>query len=281
MYFLNANKCGYTFGRCANLSNVSQVHRGIEGVYVLNGDLQTVIDGKKYHLRGGDICMVLPLHRHSFTTASQSDTFCFALLEENLLMMDTIFSGNYDFVKPIFRREMYPEMVNQIVNLLLLPETKMLNAMSHVGLLNTLVGLLIEANPLHEVDYLQLSVENRALLYLHDHECEPITLTQAAEDLGISQFKLSRICKEELGINFNTYMKTMRIASAKRRLAFSGLSVSQIAEDLGFESLRTFNRAFSEETGMTPRLYRNYHKNKTSMDYNPKKEERMKSTKMN
>ena len=46
----------------------------------------------------------------------------------------------------------------------------------------------------------------------------------------------------------------------------------EIAESTGFESLRTFNRAFSEETNTTPRAYRACHKHKTSLNFRPDEE---------
>ena len=110
------------------------------------------------------------------------------------------------------------------------------------------------------------------MLYLHDHLYKPITLLQAAEELEISQFRLSRICNQEIGIGFNAYLKSMRIAAAKRKLVFTDQSMPEIAESTGFETLRTFNRAFSEETNTTPRAYRACHKHKTSLNFRPDEE---------
>ena len=51
----------------------------------------------------------------------------------------------------------------------------------------------------------------------------------------------------------------------------SNREFDQIALDCGFESVRTFNRAFSEETGISPSEYRRAHQQCTALnlDVNP------------
>lgn len=109
------------------------------------------------------------------------------------------------------------------------------------------------------------------LEYLHENFHDPITLTQAAEHLGLSQFQLSRICNHQIGMGFNAYLKSLRVTAAMRRLAFTNKGMQEIALGCGFESVRTFNRAFSEETGISPSEYRRAHQQCTALnlDVNP------------
>lgn len=272
-YYPNIYEHGYTYSRVENLTYVPHVHMGVECVCVLTGGLQVTIDGKNYNLREGDISMVMPYHRHSYYTRQMSDVIAFATLSDGPLMQNPYFSGKYELATPVFRNGKYSRSVNILLNLLLDDQTRASNATTHVGLLQAVMGYLFDANPPQPVAPGQLSVENQILLYLHDNMYKPITLSQAAEDLHMSQFKLSRICNQEIGIGFNAYLKCMRVAAAKRRLAFTDMSMAEIAEDTGFESLRTFNRAFSEETSTTPRAYRACHKDKTSLNFHPQDED--------
>jgi AraC-like DNA-binding protein len=57
-------------------------------------------------------------------------------------------------------------------------------------------------------------------------------------------------------MGFNAYLKSLRVTAAMRRLAFTNKGMQEIALGCGFESVRTFNRAFSEETGISPSEYR-------------------------
>ena len=272
-YYPNVYEHGYTYSRIENLSYVPHVHMGMECVCVLSGNLIIGIDGKNYHLHEGDISIVMPYRRHSYLTRQSSDVIAFSLLSDNALMQSPYFSGKYDLATPVFRNGRYSRSVNVLYNLLLDEKTRFSNMTTHVGLLNAIVGFLFDVNPPQPVEANQLSVENEVMLYLHNNFYKPITLMQAAEDLNISQFRLSRICNQEIGIGFNAYLKSMRVAAAKRRLAFTDLSIAEIAESTGFESLRTFNRAFSEEAGTTPRAYRAKHKDKTTLNFRPEEEE--------
>ncbi len=274
LYYPNVDESGYTYGRIENLSYIPHVHTGVECVYVLHGSLQTNIDGRNYHLHEGDISIVMPYRRHSYMTRQSSETLVFALLGDNDLAPNPYFSGKYGLNVPVFRNGKYSRSVNMLFNMLWDEQVRSANRMIHIGLINTIIGYLFEVNPPQPVESERLSVENEVLLYMHDHMYKPITLMQAAEELNISQFKLSRICNQEIGIGFNAYLKSMRIAAAKRRLAFTDLSIAEIAESTGFESLRTFNRAFSEETDSTPRAYRNSHKGKTTLNFRPDDDEK-------
>lgn len=274
LYYPNIYENGYTYGRFENLSYIPHVHMSVECVYVLRGSLQVSIDGKNYHLHEGDISMVMPYRRHSYVTRQFSETLAFALLSDNSLLQNPYFSGKYGLSVPVFRNGKYSRSVNMLLNLLWDEQTRSANRMIPVGLINAIIGYLFDANPPQPVESERLSFENEVLLYLHDNMYKPITLMQAAEDLNISQFKLSRICNQEIGIGFNAYLKSMRIAAAKRRLAFTDMTMAEVAESTGFESLRTFNRSFSEETGSTPRAYRSSHKGKTALNFRPEDEEK-------
>jgi AraC-like DNA-binding protein len=71
---------------------------------------------------------------------------------------------------------------------------------------------------------------------------------------------LRRLINGRLGYrNFPSFVNAHRIAAAKARLADpdeARVPVSAIAFDLGFASLGPFNRAFREETGLSPSEWR-------------------------
>lgn len=271
-YYPNIYENGYTFSRIENLSYIPHVHTGIECVCVLAGNLLATIDGRRYSLHKDDICFIMPYHRHSYLTRQTSDVLAFAMLSDEITTRNPFFSGKYDLPTPVFRSGKYSSHVNTLLGLLLDDHTRRSNATTHIGLLSSIVGYLFDAAPPYAIEEQEQSLEARVMLYLHDHLYKPITLLQAAEELEISQFRLSRICNQEIGIGFNAYLKSMRIAAAKRKLVFTDQSMPEIAESTGFESLRTFNRAFSEETNTTPRAYRACHKHKTSLNFRPDEE---------
>ena len=96
----------------------------------------------------------------------------------------------------------------------------------------------------------------RILLYVTENFREKISLEQAAKELGISKYYLSRTFSQKVGCGMNQYINSLRVGLAQHLLENPRLSVSEIAFECGFDSLRTFNRVFREHLKQTPREYR-------------------------
>jgi AraC-like DNA-binding protein len=61
----------------------------------------------------------------------------------------------------------------------------------------------------------------------------------------------------KLQIGFNDYINSLRVSNACKYLVKSEKSITEISEIVGFNTLRTFNRAFVKQMGTTPSKYRN------------------------
>lgn len=77
-----------------------------------------------------------------------------------------------------------------------------------------------------------------------------------ARELGVSERHLRRALERELGVSPVELAQTHRLLLAKRLLADTGLSVTQIAFASGFQSVRRFNCAFREHYRMPPTAVR-------------------------
>jgi AraC-like DNA-binding protein len=89
---------------------------------------------------------------------------------------------------------------------------------------------------------------------------EGLTIGGLAETVGVPEHRLRRLINDHLGFrNFAAFVNVRRIEAAKAVLADPAqarVSVATIAFDLGFGSLGPFNRAFKDETGVTPTQFR-------------------------
>ena len=86
-----------------------------------------------------------------------------------------------------------------------------------------------------------------------------LKIGDVAARLGEPEYRISRCISAATGFpNFNRLINHHRIEDAKRRLRTldGNGSILDIALDCGFGSVGPFNRAFRDETGMTPRAYR-------------------------
>jgi YesN/AraC family two-component response regulator len=99
-------------------------------------------------------------------------------------------------------------------------------------------------------------VITRAKEFIHDHQTEELSLGQVAKAVNTSTFYFCKIFKKITGINFTDYLSRVRIEKSKNLLLNPNLRVSEIAFEVGFQSLTHFNRVFKKILGQSPTEYR-------------------------
>ncbi len=77
-----------------------------------------------------------------------------------------------------------------------------------------------------------------------------------ARAVNMSAFYFCKMFKKVAGINFTDYLSRVRIERAQNLLLNPNLRVSEIAFEVGFQSLTHFNRVFKKITGQSPTDYR-------------------------
>jgi len=99
-------------------------------------------------------------------------------------------------------------------------------------------------------------VITRARDYIHAHQTEDLSLGQVAKAVNTSTFYFCKLFKKVTGINFTDYVSRVRIEKARNLLLNRNLRVSEIAYEVGFQSLTHFNRVFKKILGQSPTQYR-------------------------
>jgi AraC-like DNA-binding protein len=96
----------------------------------------------------------------------------------------------------------------------------------------------------------------KAKEYINAHQTEDLTLSQVAKAVNTSTFYFCKVFKKTTGINFTDYVSRIRIEKAKNLALNPNLRISEIAFEVGFQSLTHFNRVFKKVTGLSPTQYR-------------------------
>ncbi len=96
----------------------------------------------------------------------------------------------------------------------------------------------------------------RAKQYIEEHLTEELSLGQVAAAVHTSTFYFCKLFKKATGLNFTAFVSRLRTEKAKNLLLNPNLRVSEIAYEVGFQSLTHFNRVFKKVVGQSPTEYR-------------------------
>lgn len=98
---------------------------------------------------------------------------------------------------------------------------------------------------------------DKILKYLENNYEKQLSLQVVANEFEISGTYLSQYFKKCTGTNFVTYIRDIRVEKAKEILKNENISVSEVAQKTGFDTVNTFIRVFKMLTGVTPGEYKN------------------------
>ena len=140
-------------------------------------------------------------------------------------------------------------------------ETRVLSPKEHAAVVKLLEifaqHLAVASNQIIvQQENAELPVVTRAKEYILQHQEDDLSLGQVAKAVNTSTFYFCKLFKKVTGINFTQYLSRVRIEKAKNLLLNPNLRVSEIAYQVGFQSLTHFNRVFKKVIGESPTEYR-------------------------
>ena len=97
---------------------------------------------------------------------------------------------------------------------------------------------------------------DRARSFIRDHSDDELSLAAVAKTVNMSATYFSGKFKEVTGINFVDYVARTRIEKARLFFLDPTRRVSEVAFEVGFQSLSQFNRTFKKVVGQSPSAYR-------------------------
>jgi AraC family transcriptional regulator len=97
----------------------------------------------------------------------------------------------------------------------------------------------------------------RAIDTMWQRYSEPLSLPEIADTVILSPFYFSRVFRGVTGVSPGRFLSAIRLCEAKRLLlANPDRRVTDIAFQVGYNSLGTFTRRFTESVGMSPARFR-------------------------
>lgn len=92
--------------------------------------------------------------------------------------------------------------------------------------------------------------------YIKEHYAEDISLSSLADMVGMNSSYLSALFKRNTGQNYMEYLTDIRMEEAHRLLMGTNMMTYQIAEEVGYRTVRRFVETFKKKYGMSPVEYK-------------------------
>jgi len=96
----------------------------------------------------------------------------------------------------------------------------------------------------------------QAMRLIHGQPGRQWTLEALAQEVGLSRSVFADRFTHYVGLSPMQYLARWRMQLAARRLEIPGLSIAQVAAEVGYESEAAFNRSFKKYVGMPPGAWR-------------------------
>ena len=101
-------------------------------------------------------------------------------------------------------------------------------------------------------------VITKAKQFIREHYTEDLSLGQVAAAVHVSIFYFCKLFRKVTGTTFTEFVSRTRVEKAKNLLLNPNLRISEIAYEVGFQSLTHFNRVFKNVVGESPTTYRGH-----------------------
>ena len=101
---------------------------------------------------------------------------------------------------------------------------------------------------------------DKVTAYIENHYSDHITVDELAHKFYVSSSTISHLFKQKMGLSLYHYITQRRLISAKNLIS-KGIPLEQVATQVGFSDYSSFYRAFKQEFGISPRVYRNLQEN--------------------
>lgn len=256
MRLLYEQKDRYVFRYTNHLDFPPHLHDAVELVYLKAGKSLFMHGSEKTLLEAGDFFVSFPNQIHGYENSTDTQLYLLILPVKPYLAAYRKALTEKVPVRPYLKKgEWEPESIETLMRLALKDkETASEEVMQ--GYFQVLMGKLLGQLTLQDTDAGSDDALRTILLYINDHYTEPLTRQQIAKAVGYNESYVSHLFSQTLKTSLPDYIHSLRLSDATRLLTQTDQSVTRIALDLGFGSLRNFNRVFLKETGMTPTQYR-------------------------
>lgn len=254
MIYQSHNSNSGNYFQCVKYENfffVPHIHRHPELIYVQEGSVCVDLGDRLESVNAGEYALIFSNCRHGYHSPEPSLVYVCIFSEDNVPAFAKKIKGMLPKSIRFHCRESITDFaLKELFSENRLPDALMLKA----GLYAVLSEFLNQAE-LEPFRNKSDDIVDKMIQYIAENYTEDISLASMAEALGYEKHYLSRCFNAKLKSGFSQYVNWYRIDHAKNLLSNTSLSVSEIALQSGFRTIRSFNRSFLNFVGTVPTDY--------------------------
>ncbi|MBQ6383939.1 MAG: helix-turn-helix transcriptional regulator [Clostridia bacterium] len=228
-----------------NMQTVSHCQTSMELLFISRGSVEALRHNQVYRLKAGECIWILPFDVHYYHTIEPNQATVFIFSPDWMPDFDQL-TRDYRLCCPVIPFE--PE------------EMELLHENQSDRFLKKSVLYRLAARALAQGTERKGVQEDRdpmirMMLFIQEHFREEITLKDMAENLGYTYHYTSHLFQKYMPAGFSEILSGHRLDEAVSLMRKGRLTMSEVAEQSGFSTVRNFNYAFKKRFGMSPSAF--------------------------
>lgn len=240
--------------------NYHHWHQRMEIVYIKRGSCTVNIAKKSYCAKSGDIIFIHSGEIHSYASYTEDIivrifTFNPSVIQQ--LKLETVYIQSHITNRmlqtselSVKAKEIFDEIYEESKLSLHLSDNIIISDL--IKLYSLLARHFRNSDMTANKNLSKFEAFQEALEYISCNYMEKITLKDVSDKINYCPAYISTMFISFTGVNFKTYIDTIRIKHAIDLLKKTDKTIAYIAAECGYENLKTFNNTFKRITGISP-----------------------------
>ena len=256
--FYYRNDKGGTVGLGCN----PHLHYHVEIVYMLSGRTHAYVDSDLYTIESGDLLVVFPNKIHRFVDDVERARYMIFIINPNLVPEFEEIMNATTPESPVIKNAAQNIRLDSVMKIIAgyreFPDEQKDALMK--GYLLSFFAEFMSMMKLGEIKNDDNQAMKTIVIHCTQNFQRDLSLAMLERELHLSKYYISHLFGDKLGIRFNDFINSLRISEACRLLRTTEMSITAVSDASGFGTLRTFNRAFIKQMGVSPSDYRKSNK---------------------
>lgn len=244
------------------IGNPANWHENIELLHIYNGSGIVSINEEFLYVNAGDIVVINSNCIHYCIATSENFSYHCLIFDRQFCISNGVDTSAISFEQS-FKDDRIGSLMTSLATLWKAPDPPEFKELKIKSMILQILehicfdhrnknAYTINVNDSNKLNTVKLAIE-----YINKFYSRDISLTDVAQHVEVSQYYLAHIFKNITGHTFLTYLTRVRCDAAKKLLANTTLSISEISSNCGFQNPSYFAKKFKSLYNILPLQYRN------------------------